>query len=889
MVFQQATSAIGVTLYDLVKERWAGVHLRQSVQLKARAWACYQALMPWLDDSMEASLKASPFLDHVELHNFVSTQARKARTYVKVGPAIRSSYPIAQMEQLCRKTYKDRTLLILPEQKGQEDGLEYFRDRRTSIGLALEIPIASHRDLWVRAAAKRCPIQPGELVNIKDRLKREAMLAIITATLNEHPHEDIKRAIEDLGSGLFITWLTPQKRVVVKEPVYKRTWVGKGEMVLSNKNLYCLVELNDDRATMIKTNSISQLRRMQQEVIAALKEQGIKPYDKVLKTRCLVYLTAKKLDIAGPGTPVMEMRDNPNFQPPDNLNMTFSVRINHGCLSLMQSGANIPGTIFEYKTLPIEFEPCLDGRMFKDVWKAWFYQSQLDAEVAEGFLVQIAKRSMHDHDLPGHNRDKRESYDLINFARETLLARLRHLGHAGVAYKPQYKDTTTVSEIEDPEIAAAMQQALSDCMYDIIHTDDLLPDYGDLVDPDGDLTNLATHLNWAEEAEGGMMFSEIAEFFADHGISGAPVEFVTSRLSTRYGVMQFWDGLINAINALNSSAWSDLVNGRNVAGVVNSQAIVWLLTSTPGMPARTFGKSVESSVSEEAMVAIYAGSQKSAKSRRSMTSTIQDKYVGKFMGITEELLAESDKFKGKEDLIKDIMAVLSAAKEKTDEVLVDQSSSDASSDLSFASGRTLSPITKVERWVLPQSELGPGEDYIEPPPDSMLESDELNWLFEMIKDRLQASQSMPESAVTLCYYMNGELEIPEYRTFSSEDKMVYFCHTGSKDSGHWVALITGVRADGVVECYDSLMSSAAREEAEFQLQRLFPQDNIRVETVNVLKQGVNSCGHHAVYLACHRLFNWQLPYTYSDRAIRRWVLSCIRNRRVEAPAMMYEM
>nr|WPT10203.1 RNA-dependent RNA polymerase [Fangshan bunya-like virus] len=888
MVFQQATSSIGVSLYDLVKEMWAGVVVRQSAQLKKRAWECYKALMPWLNETIEATLEKSPFMDHVELHNFVSTQAKRARTYVKVGPAIRSTYTIAQMEQLCRKTYRDRTLMILTEQQNSDKSYESFRDRRTSIGLALEIPISSHREIWVKTAARRCPVRKGELTNLKDRMKREAVLAIMTATINNHPREEIKNAVEELGSGLFVSWLTEQEREVSYVPSYKRSWKGKGELILSNKYLYCLVELFDDKATLIKTNSITQLRKVQHEVIASLKEQGIRPMSGTPSRNCMMFLTPKKLDVSGPGTPVIEMKNNPHFTPPDHLDMEFYVTIKHGCLSLMQKGTPLPATVLQYKTLPIEFESNMDGRTFNDVWKAWFNQARLSADVAESFLIQVVKRSQDDQVLGVWTPEKKESFDLIKFARETLLARLRHRGQVGSTYKPPYQDTTEISEVDDPEVAAAMQTALTDCMADIIYRESL-PNFGGLSENE-ELTQLATHVDWAEESCEGLLFSDIAEFLADHGVSGAPVEFVTSRLSTRYGVMQFWDGLIEAVNNLNSNAWNDLVNGRSVAGIVNSSAIVWLLTSQQARPARVFGKSIADSVSEEAMVAIYAKSGKSRSSKRSETSKLQERYASKFLDITEELFKESEKFKGKEELIKDIMTMLTTAREKTDAVLDVEGSSGSltSSSSSLVSGRTMSPITKVENWVFSELEFGPGESYQAPGLDSMMTSDELNWLFEMIKLRLVVRHDFPESAITLSYYLKGEMEVPADRVFNIDDRMVYFCHTGSSDSGHWVAVVTGMRGDGTMEYFDSLMSDMAYKETLEQMERLFPDDEIKLVRVGVQKQGINSCGHHAIYLSCHRLFGWKLPHYYSDRAVRDWVSSCIRKREIEAPSLKLE-
>nr|QRW41990.1 MAG: RNA-dependent RNA polymerase [Culex Bunyavirus 2] len=887
LTFQQATSVIGVPLYDLVKEKWAGHHLKQSVQLKTRAWECYKALMPWLKDTIDETLEASPFLDHVELHNFVSTQAKRARTYVKVGPAIRSSYPIAQMEQLCRKTYKDRVLLVLPEQRDQKDGINHFRDRRTSVGLALEIPVDDFRDTWVKVAARQCPVQQGELTNLKDKGRREATLAIITAALNNHPHEEIQRAVEELGSGLFLSWRTPQEMVEVHKPVYKKMWVGPGELVLSNKNVYCLAKLMDGIVTQIQTNSIVQLRKVQHQILAAFKEQNLKPDSCMGGVRAINFLTCKGLDLTGPGTPILEMVNNPMFQPPDNLAMRFSVQITQGCLKLMQTGTTLPATLLTYKTLPVEFEPSLDGRIFTDVWRAWYHQSQLDAEVAEDFIVQTVRkrRSEKDDDCRESGQELQGSTKLIVFIRKTLMARLRHLGYLQLSYKPTAEETTMLSEEEDPEIVKAMQDALQQCMYDVINTEDV----GDLEvigQCDADLDRTAVHLNWADEAEEGMMCSEVADFFAEHAIKGAPVEFVTSRLSTRYGIMQFWDSLIHRVNSVNQTAWGDLASGRNVAGLVNSSAFVWLFTNSKGDPPRTFGKSVGESVNEEAMIAIYA--KKSSRSTASTTSRIQARYSDTFMRMTKALISESEKLKGKDEIVKEIMDLLSQAKVKADEAVEAEGSISSSSSDSLVSVGTMSPITKVQEWVLPNSELGPGPDYIPPAGEAMMEGDELNWLFAMIKDKLNLADECVESATVLCHYLKGELEIPAGRVFDIEEKMVYFCHLGSIHSGHWTAFVTGVRLDGVVEYYDSLLDHNSLVESKAQLQNLFPNDDIRVEMINVQRQGLNSCGHHAVFLSCYRMFGWQLPSVYTDRDVRRWITTCIQTRRIEPMAIMYQ-
>nr|AGW51765.1 RNA-dependent RNA polymerase-like protein [uncultured virus] len=877
LTFSQATSSIALSLYDLVKEKWAGKATSHSMQLKQRCWAEYQSVMPWLHDSIERTLDESPFLDHVELHNFVGSASKRSRTVMKVGPAIRSSYPIGQVDQLARRSYKDGKVLVLKDAI-KSTGYQAYRDRRTAIGLALEIPNEAQRELMLKLATNHHRVYKEELTSLRDRTRREAILSIIVAYFNGEPNDVIQKAIEDFGNGLFISWAQEQKKISTYDLRPKTVWVGEGLLVLSNRDLVCRVKVADQRAISIVTNSIKLVRLFSNQIVRALKEQDIYLNNLTSTRMGQNFLTRTGVNLSGPGTVIVEAVNNPSVTPPDNWNLRFTHRIKHGEVSLLQQGAGfMPTTILTYRALPQEFDSSQDVRIMKQVWECWYYQATLDKDVAMSLIISTIHRAMDRTVLPG-TKDHIESTAMIKFLRDTLQARLRQKGYASNIGVKGVMLPGMEHEEEEVEMTEAMRNLLDQFDNYLLTDDNDAPAVGDL---------LRVQVEIAEEATGNLqddldILVEISNFqtmFTEQQIKAEPTEFVSARLTTRYGLMQFWDDLIAEVNRVNPRAWSQLLKGYRVAGITNSDSLIGLLLDRKGLPANVFGIDIDREVDEEAMIAVYASSSRPASSRRSSTTFLKEKFIGTFTTTAEEILSQSEHFKGKEDLIKEVMKVIGQATKKAEEVSV--VNSDSEDEEEFLPAGTDASVKKVESWMSLTDGYGPGESYQSE--DPLLSSDEINWLYNILKGMGGIDQGVTSNPAATINYLKGTVPLEsEFNNFDLEQKNAFFCHLGDSDNGHWVSFAAGVRFDGRLEFFDSLYSDEHLQQALDQLRNIFPEITLSDVCVrDVRRQTSQSCGHTSFLMTSHRLLGYNLPSSYSDDDVREWVVRCIRTRTIK--------
>lgn len=874
--FSQASSSIGVSLYELVCEKWAGKVSRHSIQLKNRSWLEYKSLMPWLDDSIDKTLENSPFLDHVELHNFVSSSTKPTRTVIRIGPAIRSSYPAGQIDQVARRSYKEGIILAVRDIV-RPAGYQAYRDRRTAIGLALEIPIEAERELMVKVAAREHKVTDEELSCIQDRSRREAVLSIIVAHMNGMADSRIQKAIEDLGQGLFISWIKDQSALVTKDIKTKKEWKGEGVLVLSNKTLVCRVTAVDDRAVSMITNSIKQVRMLSHQIIRALKEQGLQLGSEMIKRAGVLYLTKNGVQNSGPGTVITEALNNPKVTPPENWNMQFDYQVKQGELLLKQTGLNFnSSTILTYRTLPQEFDSSQDARVMTEIWKCWYYQARLNADCAISLIVRSLQRNIDDSRLKGTKIHK-ESSALVRFLRETLLARLRQKGYSPLSHY----GTTSVPQIEidvDPDVADAMRRILDEA-------DDFMAD-----DADEECTEVIEAIKGAQSVSANndqLMLEEIAEHqvaYTDLQVNTEPTEFATARLSTRYCLIQFWDELITQVSSINPSAWRLLLQGREVAGIKHSRSLIALLLRIDSRPAEIFGRDIDEDIDNEAMRAIYAVSS-TRSSRRSATRLFQDQYKDSFDRAAEQLLKSSEELKGKDELLSKIFEILKKAHDEVQIISSVKSGSSSSSSSEACSWLPVeevhtqdSPVTKVSSWMQLTDSLGPGTDY--EPTDDQMNSDELEWLYNILRNQGGIDHSFSDSVVATSNYLKGHLELPDDVCYDLSLKNAYFIHLSSEgetNCGHWVSVVSGVNPDYELEYYDASYHEENVQRALKQLRVLFP----KLERKNILVREVQpqitaTCGHACFMRASHRVLGHEVPKEYTEEELRRWVTQCLR-------------
>nr|QHA33672.1 RdRp [Atrato Gouko-like virus 1] len=878
MRFQHATTSIGVSLFRLVKEKWAGVHCEMSHQLKQRCWDEYRKILPWLRDTLEESLEASPFLDCIELYNFVSSEAKRSRKLSRVGPAIRSSHPQAQIDQLARRTHQDGFILTFGREGVISESYRRYRDRRTSIGLALEVPMSSHREVLLNVAVRENRPTVDELSNLRDKTKREAILAIIVAKKCGEADSVIQKAVEDLGDGLFLSWSIAQDKTVHKVEHSSRVkveWKGPGEAIISNRKLFCRLKTMDQHVTSIVTNDLAELTRLRVQLLSAMKDQGLFPGTTVKSGSTTVFLTTNGIKHMGPGTPVQVVTNNPSVRPPENPNLEFDVLVEQGCMHLIQKTCNnLPLKIISYRVYSKEIGSVQDSRIMDDVWNAWYRQARLNPEVAESTMNAIIQR-MDDKTSPENSQERQETVKTFNFFRNTLKSRLKQKGYSMTAHKGfkpspaegEEEEVDSLVDLDFEEIEEALRFTDNNAAagnLQMTHMSEFRVPHDDIgIDED-------PRFNSVDCLE--LAMAEMNLFtFDEKRITAPPVEYVTNRLTDQYGLMVFWDAFISEVESVNPRAWCDLVNGHLVAGVNCSQQIIRLIRGESFKSYRTFG-SFDKTPSEEAMIAIYSPVHRRSGtggfSARSQTSGISLRWQARFQEVAEKTFSDSDYFKSNKEALEQALAILGVVEAKIIKEIEQEEEEREEDVLSGVLNATESPLI---------AEFMPIRNSSSVDMTSELTTDVLNILYNLLKVQLGITEKYTEDAISYTYYLKGTMH-PDWATeFDLSDRNAYFCHSDK----HWTVMVTGMRLDSSVEFYDSLASDAHFRSSLSQFQRLFPGvSEANVHRMETRRQTTPSCGHTSFFLACHRLLGWAVPPLYTDRDVRLWVDICLDNNKL---------
>lgn len=872
MRFPHANSAIPLTLFELVKEKWADMPTRQSVQLVNKCWKEYRTLMPWLSDSLEETLAKSPFLDHVELYNFVSSSGKKSRKFVRIGPAIRSAHPQGQIEQIARRTYCDGYVLRVSE-SSYTGHQRLYKDRRTCMSLALEIPSTDRREMMVDFAAKHNPINPGELESITERGKREAILAVLVSKINGATDGEVYDALERMGNGIFINWIEAQEKTVsIDDGYYKVNWKGKGQLLLTNKSFACLAHISDEEVSQIEVNNMKMLTKYQYVVLRALKEQGLRTSIRRQDGVSRVFLNNTGITSQSPGTPVIENPLKPVLQPSRAMNAKFSIKIDHGGLSLIQNFKNLkPSTVISYKPYQQEFGSYQDSRIIEDVWDAWYNQSRLDPKVANDLIISIVDQSS-DRSLRGKTKDeKQEVLKIRSFLRATLLARLKHKGYSDGSILQQMdwgEEEDMSKEIgEEFDIGKYLDEA--DDMFEEDQCENVIPYTSLIGNADSPQGN---ELDTGGDFYGDYLEDEdLAAILDHHIVDDRGVELTSNRLTTRYGIMHFWDCLIEKISAVNPLGWSHIMNGKNVAGVLNSDYLVRLLLEQEASPGPSFGTSLHRALSSEALVATYSPSiMSSRKSRISVAAEVADLFQSNVM----RLMEEKRSLLGNDEIYKTLESILVAARGKTVSTIeIMEQEEEGKEEACLSPVKPFSPRSMIEEWALHSAIVRSYE------PSDLLDSDCLGYLMTLLAKKVDLETS--DSSVAISSVMRGGDKSMLTKPPDIRGKNAYYCLKGDNRSGHWMAFITGLRNDRKIEFVDTMNTDMNLTHAIIQLQNIFP--NVSEKDIVILpvrRQTLPTCGHGAFMYSSHRLMGWDIPELFDCSALQQWVLQCLENNEI---------
>nr|UYE93912.1 MAG: putative RNA-dependent RNA polymerase [Hanko phenui-like virus 1] len=897
MYLPHATSHIPVPLYDICKDKWVGIRHKHSRLLAEKCWLEYRELMPWLQESLAETLEQSPFSDHMELHNFVSTAHKSHRKFIRVGPAIRSTYPESQISLVARRTHMEDHILIL----GQEKTSFYrsFRNRRNAMSLALEIPLDGPRTKAVGRVVKDHPISVNELTHMKDKSLRESTLNVITAKLEGYPDAAITKMVMELGGGLLITWTTEQKKVTdVHEESRKVSsrWVGHGKLVLCNDHVLVNVIVKDKEITMMETNDERAARRFFGAIRTAMHSQNLVPGK--FSVSADAFYTDKEICKTGPGVPLVEIKESYMTAMPSLQDIRYNIKISQGEIRLMQEGTCIePSTVLCYKVMKHELDPLYEVSVEEDVWKAWYKQCSLDKEVAKLMIKESYERIVGERATCSRETDSyKESMKLMTFIKDSLGNRLRGLGHlsgTSMARGDQGDEDLAQTEI------SRVRSSLLDAFEKALDEDALNYDKSSRVGVEqlvqsALIQQMQYHKDGLEEnpqvaeamemgghedmMEGTLCTPIFSEYMSLFTGTRTLVDYTSARLSNMYSVLSFWDCLIQEAVSVNSRAWTYLSKGEVVPGLSISQPLIFFLTgSTKASGMRRAGITSDERLVYLAKKAVYDDSMakfsKARSSRSAMTEIqrLKDR-LGKMMELDEEL----DCVMTKQELITKVMKCF-------DDIESDSESRCMVKPLVDLGGQAVSETgsVKLARWVdeVDSDVLAPP---VIPKPDmatydnvnSELTINEMELLYKLARYKLNASHWEENISPMIFQMRTGEGPL----RLNINDIHLVPIHIGPVESdaegGHWMSAVSGM-SQGLIEVYDGLNSDSNLEVAYEQLSNIFVGlRREQVVRINIDQQPPQSCGHLCMLQATHRLLDKHV-YSYTKQELSMWVLSCL--------------
>uniref|UniRef100_A0AAT9JFI2 RNA-directed RNA polymerase L n=1 Tax=Blattella germanica phenuivirus 1 TaxID=3133449 RepID=A0AAT9JFI2_9VIRU len=84
-------SRLPFTLEQMARYRWFNEFPGASASFLEKIWLSYQEIIPWLRDSLQDTLEASPYEDHIQLRNFIAREGVKSRNVHLTGSPVKSS------------------------------------------------------------------------------------------------------------------------------------------------------------------------------------------------------------------------------------------------------------------------------------------------------------------------------------------------------------------------------------------------------------------------------------------------------------------------------------------------------------------------------------------------------------------------------------------------------------------------------------------------------------------------------------------------------------------------------------------------------------------------------------------------------------------------------
>nr|DBA44329.1 TPA_asm: RdRp [Cotesiavirus chinense] len=395
VTIQPMNQLIPLSLQDSCCHQWFGWKVRATGEVARRCWLIYQEKFPWLRETFPETLLQSPFTTAQELSNMVKSQRFKTRQFVRIGPSISSKGFRGQLFQLCKRSYKEGFSLQL-SRAGHS-----FIDKselQTKIALALTLPEQT-KEMHVQRILTTSPLLFEKPNDTKMAPKREAVLGLIQlfvkSTASGRPKitdEDIVNSVLESGSGVVITYLKPQTRVVSEDG--RVEWKGEGLCLARYSNVMISVHMEDSLAVKVMTSDWERLRLRPGVLSHILRELNLRA-QRVPETTAGMVGKFDGTNFVSPrstGCPVFETR---SFSASPASDIKLRLKIRGTVISVYQMQGERDFEFLRYVARPGDITQLRSGLPERNPNKAWLSQSSLSLDQALVFLRDFDRHPVH--------------------------------------------------------------------------------------------------------------------------------------------------------------------------------------------------------------------------------------------------------------------------------------------------------------------------------------------------------------------------------------------------------------------------------------------------------------------------------------------------------------
>uniref|UniRef100_A0AAT9JNE5 RNA-directed RNA polymerase L n=1 Tax=Blatta orientalis phasmavirus 3 TaxID=3133447 RepID=A0AAT9JNE5_9VIRU len=600
LLWQIDSELLEAPLSKSARLTWFGYTSRESARTLRSSWERQKVKIPWLRQTAQETLEASPFESHIGLRNFIDSHGSVSRTIRAVCPVIRSHTFLGQLEDMVKFNYMPGHLLVGTPTLSREEAF-YKSGISSEVSLILLSPRSDDVKLSriVNLMKSRRPVT-SNITTLKKMTKSEAYLTIMHWVGQKvHSPETGFSEVEVKASSeaqLAVDALRTLRETFIDYVIFRQSVdEDNNPKGLGTTRLYlndCNVQLDyyDDEVARVIVPDLESLYNRLSTVLEYVKWSGHKfrstPaggfFDNAAATISMSGLSAKRYK----GSPVT-LDDSLRYWDLDANDLGVLLEVNGDCVRLISRQrytTRMKGKLMNYFTkdqslcfykassVHTEIPKRGPATAVEDFDQAWFEGRPLDSVRLASlihYLMETQNESL-----------KMQVSPLGAFADEEYLTLwLRATFRARIGHTHGIFPTPTKRDIEEPPTEPILD------VEGMFGEDDFFgdDDWGETMD------QIIESLNVTEPPVQDAAAEEMETLFSEFGDEGLQTYFETlssqqtmgSSKETIYSHHPFWDDFVKEAEIMHQGIIKRVARGRYGGPQKLSDQLCWLLERKP--------------------------------------------------------------------------------------------------------------------------------------------------------------------------------------------------------------------------------------------------------------------------------------------------------------------